>query len=300
MAEYDNALCERLKARFEYRGVNNPEVRRRVSLMNEKNKVDRMIRAERETRAKNAPKKIEPGFTSAKRRISGAEYRRRASESFAAESHIFIPDNGNFGLAYEKARLIRRRAESFNPRAYEARHPEVVKVVKKPDVKIKASRRPFKEVMVERISSMIPKRPESASEAGEKIVKRSPIPKGAVAAILLCTLLLLAVLYTYSSYTQIVADGKALQAERVELLEEKSRLTGLLEVRDDVREIESYATNTIGMVKSDLVETRHISIAGGERVEVVRANGGEEEGGLFSTVLSTVTANWDRLMDYLD
>ena len=299
MNEYE-VLCERLKARFENRGVNNPDVQSRVSLMKEKEKVDRRIRAQREAKKKSAPKKIEPGFTSAKRRLSGSEYRRHVYDSFDAEEHFFVPDNGRFGLAYEKARVIRRRAASFDRRAYEVRHPGAVKIVKKPKVEVKASRRSFKEVMGERIASMIPTRPESAREAGEKIVKRSPIPKGAVAAILLCTLLLLAVLYTYSSYTQIVADGKALQAEKVELLEEKSRLSGLLEVRDDVREIESYATNTIGMVKSDLVETRHISIAGGERVEVIRANGGEEQGGLFSTVLSAVSTNWERLMDYLD
>ncbi len=297
MNEYE-ILCERLKAKFENRGVNNPYVQNRVSLMKEKEKVDRAVRAEREMKKKTEPKKIEPGFTSAKRRLAGREYRRRVYESFDAEQHVFIPDGGRFGLAYEKGAAIRRRAASFNARAYEARHPGVV-VVRKPKKEIKASRRSFKEVMRDRIASMIPSKPDSARDTGEKIVKKMPVPKGVVAAVLLCTMLLLAVLYTYSSYTQIVADGKALQAERVELLEERSHLNNLLEVRDDVREIEDYATNTIGMVKSDLVETRHVSIAGGERVEVIKADG-TEEGGLFSTVLSAVSTNWERLMEYLD
>ncbi|MBR6051264.1 MAG: hypothetical protein IKP68_08700, partial [Clostridia bacterium] len=150
MNEYD-ALCERLKARFENRGVNNPDVQNRVSLMKEREKTERRIRAQREIEKKNAPKKIAPGFTSAKRRLPGAEYRRRVYDSFDAEEHIFVPDNGHFGLAYEKAKGIRRRAASFDRRAYEARHPGVVKSVAKPEVKVKASRKPFKEVMRERI-----------------------------------------------------------------------------------------------------------------------------------------------------
>lgn len=240
---------------------------------------------------------IEPGFTSAKRRIAGREYERRAYESFEAEKHFFVPDGGKFGLAFEKGAAIRRRAASFNVEAYERRHPKSEKAEKNKKAEAKRS---FSTVLSEKLSAALPRRSDAAPESNERFVKRSPLPKGAVVAVLICTVLLMVVLYTYSSYTQVVADGKALQAERTTLINERSRLVNMLEMRDDVREIEDYATNTIGMVKSDLVETRHVSIAGGERIEVIRAEGTEEDGGLFSTILSAMGTNWQGLFDSMD
>ncbi|MBQ7669906.1 MAG: hypothetical protein IJS45_04195 [Clostridia bacterium] len=293
-----NELCEKLRARFENRGINNPQVKNKISLHKEHTKAMRSARARREAmEEKYRASRIEPGFTSAKRRIPGREYERRAYESFEAEKHYFVPDGGNFGLAFEKGAAIRRRAAAFNVEAYERRHPknETVKETKK-----EPSKKTFASVLSEKISASLPRKSDGAPESNERYVRKSPLPKGVVAAVLICTVLLMVVLYTYSSYTQVVADGKALQAERTELLSERSRLVNMLEMRDDVREIEDYATNTIGMVKSDLVETRHVSIAGGERIEVIRAEGTEEEGGLFSTIMSAMGTNWQGLFDSMD
>jgi hypothetical protein len=240
--------------------------------------------------------RIVPGFTSAKRRLPGRDYRRHDYESFDAQIHEFIPDGGNFGLAFEKGARIRRRAESFNVAAYERRNPEAVRSKQT----VKKQKRSLGDILRERMSEIVRRRRDDDNETNEKKVVRSPIPRGVVAAILLCTVLLMVVLYTYASYTQVVSDGKKLQSEKVELMVERDRLVNLLEVRDDVREIEDYATNTIGMVKSDLVETRYVSIAGGERIEVIKADDTEEGGGFFSTILSAMGTNWERLMEYLD
>jgi len=289
-------LCERLKARFEHRGVKNPAVINRVSLQKEKGKAQKTARAAHMAKEKALrTSRIEPGFTSAKKRLPGKDYRRHEYESFDAERHDFIPDGGRFGLAFEKGARIRRRAESFNAAYYERRNPDAVR--KKT---VKTDRKSFGSVLAEKIKSLIPKKSDKSAEREERTVDRTPIPKGVVAAILLCTVLLMVVLYTYASYTQVVADGKALQSEKIGLMVERDRLVNLLEVRDDVREIEDYATNTIGMVKSDLVETRYVSIAGGERIEVVKADEPEENSGFFSTILSAMGTNWERLLEYID
>ncbi len=295
----NDMLCEKLRARFEYRGVNNPAVKNRVSLQKENEKKRKIAIAENEKRAKEyRDSRIEPGFTSAKQRLPGREYSRRVIDSFEAERHDFIPDGGRFGLAFEKGAAIRSRAEAFNVKAYERRNPSVVKRSKKEAAKT-APKKSFKSVMGEKIASLMPKREDTKPEDGERVIKRNPIPKGVVAGILVCTVLVMIVIYTFATYTQVVSDGKALENERTALMVERGRLINLLEVRDDVREIEDYATNTIGMVKSDLVESRYVSIAGGERIEVIKADE-PEEGGFFSNILSAMGTNWDKLLEYLD
>lgn len=292
-----NMVCERLRARFEYRGVNNPAVQSKVSLRKEKETYDKWVREQKKKRAKEAANsRVAPGFTSAKQRLAGGDYRRHFSESFDAERHEFIPDGGRFGLAFEKGARIRARAAAFDPVMYERRHPAVA-AKKNVPVKRTKKERSFASVVGEKIKASLPKKSDITPDEGERVVKRSPIPRGVVAGILLCTVLVMVVIYTFSTYTQVVSDGKELEAERVELMAEKSRLTNLLEVRDDVREIEDYATNTIGMVKSDLVETRHVSIAGGERIEVIRADEQQESGGFFSNILSAMGSGIEGLFD---
>ncbi len=294
-----NVLCDRLAAKFEHRGVKNPGVIMKVSLEKERARAERSRALQKKT--PEAPKKIEPGFTSAKKRLSGRDYRRRSFDSFEAESRDFIPDGGNFGLAFEKGKRIRQRAAMFNPAAYERRNPEAVKREKKQNSNItKEEKTPFKEVLTERLKSMLPRRSDVKAAPNERIIKKTSIPKGIVASILLCTVLLMFVLYTYASYTEAVTEGKKLQNEKVSLLLERDKLVNLLELRDDVSDIEDYAVNTLGMVKSDLVENRYVKIAGGERIEVVRADEPEEGGGFFATILSVMGTNWERLLEYFD
>ncbi len=294
-------LCGKLSARFENRGVNNPGVIRKVSLEKERVRAER----EREERVSDGKagvrRNIEPGFTSAKKRLSGRDYKRHAYESFDAEEHDFVPDGGKFGLAFEKGTRIRQRAAMFNPAAYERRNPEAVKREKKQNGNItKVEKTPFKEILKDRWRAMLPHSSDVKAAPGEKIVKKSSVPKGIVASILLCTVLLMFVLYTYASYTEAVTEGKKLQNEKVSLLLERDKLQNLLELRDDVRDIEDYAVNTLGMVKSDVVETRYVKIAGGERIEVIRENEPEEGGGFFAAILSVMGTNWERIMEYFD
>lgn len=293
----ENILCARLAARFEKRGVNNPAVIRKVSL----HKANELAKKQAESSGKAAKsKRVTPGFASAKLRIAGREYRRSGYESFEAECHEFIPDGGNFGLAFAKGCRIREKAARFNEAAYERRHPSVVARARAEEEKSKkASRKTLSEAVKEKFSSAFANKADKRAEEGERFVKRSGLPRGVVAAIMLCTVLVLVVVYTYSSYTQVVTDGKRLKEEKMELLAERDHLKNLIELRDDLRDIEDYATNTIGMVKSDLVETRYVSIAGGERIEVIRGEESGESGGFFSNILSAMGSNWDRLLDYI-
>ena len=69
--------------------------------------------------------------------------------------------------------------------------------------------------------------------------------------------------------------------------------------KNDIRVIEQIATEEIGMVKSNRVESKYISVAAGERVALPEA-AAEEESGVFTTLLSAAGSNWEKIMEYID
>ncbi len=292
-----NSLCERLSVRFANRGIKNPDVIERVSRENEKRYASKTANVNHKANARVARRTIlEPGFTSAKMRMPGRAYRRLPKDAFAETDGSYVSDGGRFGAAFVMGAQIRKRAERFDPAAYERRR----RLAPSPAKAEKKHKRSLGAAMKEELKKKLKDRTSDIDTGSEKVVKRSPLPKGLIAAILLCTVMLLVVVYTYSSYAQVTSEGTALQARKTELLVERDRLHNMLELRDDIREIEDYAVNNIGMVKSDLVETRYVSIAGGERIEVIRSDEPEEDGGIFSTLLTAMGGSWERLLEYLD
>lgn len=233
----------------------------------------------------NAGKQI-PGFTSAKKAAHEPSF-----ENYAAD--------GTFSYARAKAAGIRAYAAShahygYGAQSYgyeRAERSDATVGRKNPNAKARLS---FVEYIVRMFS-------KDANELNEKKVSSVPMSKSFIASVLLCTVMLMVVLFTYSSYTQLNNNVELLENEKQTLIAEQEQLESLLAVRDDIREIEDYATNVIGMVKSDYVETRYVSVADGERIEVISAQDEEEDAGnLFSTLLSAMGGNWERVLEYID
>ncbi|MBQ7714961.1 MAG: hypothetical protein IJT70_03720 [Clostridia bacterium] len=292
-----NVLCERLSERFANRGIKNPDVIERVSREKDKSRASKSANVNHKAKAKVARRTIlEPGYTSAKMMMPGSAYRRAPGNGSGTKEVAYVPDGGKFGTAFVMGAGIRARAERFDPYEYERRN----RIVPSSGKAEKKKKRTLGKAMKEEFKKKLKDRTTDIDTFNEKVVKKSPLPKGIIAAILLCTVMLLVVIYTYSSYAQVTSEGTALQSRKTELLVERDRLHNLLELRDDIREIEDYAVNNIGMVKSDLVETRYVSIAGGERIEVVRSEQPEESGGIFATLLNAMGGSWERLLEYLD
>ncbi len=132
-------------------------------------------------------------------------------------------------------------------------------------------------------------------------VKSSPISKGAIVAILLVAAIVLMVIFSLSEINSFKQDISALEGQRAQLRSEIEQLNLDIDRKNDVRTIEQVATEDIGMVKSNQVESRYISLYEGDRVEVVGTENTDGENyGVFSTLLSTFGNNWDTLRDYID
>ncbi|MDD6095591.1 MAG: hypothetical protein PUC29_07610 [Clostridia bacterium] len=132
-------------------------------------------------------------------------------------------------------------------------------------------------------------------------VKSSPISKSAIVAILLVAAIVLMIIFSLSEINSFKQDISSLESQRAELKGQIEQLYLDIDRKNDVRTIEQVATEDIGMVKSNQVESKYISLFEGDRVEVVSGEDKETENyGIFSTLLSTFGSNWETLRDYID
>lgn len=128
--------------------------------------------------------------------------------------------------------------------------------------------------------------------------EKKPFPLGAVVIVTICTVLLMVTVLSYvhiNEYTVEVAD---LKAELTSLEKDKKELTLELEKKNDMLEIERYAQENLGMVKSDQLTKKHITLQSEDKIEVVGEEPEkttEQESGIMSAIVNNVRG----LLEYL-
>lgn len=136
----------------------------------------------------------------------------------------------------------------------------------------------------------------TARHIAEHRTKRTPVPFATCALLAICTIMVMVVVYSFSQiheYSSLINDYKSQQKE---LARQATDLEIALEERDDIRNIEKTATEDIGMVSSDMVQSRFVSVATPDRVEVVKSE--EDSGGAFSSLLSVLGEKLGWVGDY--
>lgn len=293
----NNQLCEKLQYKFRNRGINGlfSAAQPSTHYTGQPAGASAAFSGHRAQSAQRAQNTQNTGKAQSARsgqrtqnihNVRGAQNPQNARN---AQPSSFASD-GKYGAAYARAARIRDYSECFNAAAYERRRG----IHGEKRIKIKKS---FGETVRKGFSSFFSR---EETDFSERQVKSTPIPKGFIAALALCTVLLMVVLNTFSAYSEISSEVKQLKKEQTELMQERDKASNLLSVRDDIRDIETYATENIGMVKSDYVETRHVSVAGGERIEIISNTEEEAPTGIFSTMLSAMGSYREKLLEYID
>ncbi len=142
---------------------------------------------------------------------------------------------------------------------------------------------------------------------GEIKKARTPIPIATISITIICTLMIMVIVYSSAQVYQYTMDVGALEYEISTLAKKQAELSLELEQKDDIRVIEDYATNVIGMVKGDTVEKRYITLSGGEKIEILdpdikedtEISANSNDTGFFSTILSAIGENFNALLEYL-
>ena len=129
--------------------------------------------------------------------------------------------------------------------------------------------------------------------------KQAPFPLGMVALLAVCTMMVMVMMNSFAQLYEYRREISDLRTKQEQLDAEAVRLNGLLEARDDIRTVEQIATEKIGMVSSDLVESRFVSLADSDRVEL-KDTGDSENTGAFSTLLSAIGENLGKISEYFN
>ena len=147
----------------------------------------------------------------------------------------------------------------------------------------------------------------AADRAREKVpevrLARAPFPIAAVSLLAIFVMMTMVIVFSFAQNFELSREITSLEAE-ARLVEQTEKALSLkLEERDDIRLIEDIAVNQIGMVKNNLVESRFVSVSGGDRVELAaqpETDEAAEKSGFFSTMLSAIGENLSKWREYID
>ena len=171
-------------------------------------------------------------------------------------------------------------------------------------VKRSASSRPSQITPATRKNNTAVSRARRAPAVKEVRMASKPFPMATVSLLAIFTVMIMVIIVSFAQNYELSSDIAALEAQAQALAQSERELALALEERDDIRVIEDIAINRIGMVRGNLVESRFVSVSGGDRIVLnnQEADTASEQGGygLFSTMLSAIGENLDKLREYVD
>ncbi len=124
---------------------------------------------------------------------------------------------------------------------------------------------------------------------------RTPFPFGLVAILVLITAMFLFMMMNYAQIDQYKGSIRDLQDEVAALQAEQKKLDVRLENKDDRAAFEAFATEQLGMVKSDSLNKYIITLSPQDKTEIMEYEPEEEDGfGYLFSGLAEVVRNFFR------
>lgn len=140
---------------------------------------------------------------------------------------------------------------------------------------------------------------KNLGRSDEKQIKKSEFPVGVIFAVVICALLFMLVVYCSMQKAIVEDEVSNLEAQVSALTNTEKALSIQLEMRDDLREIEKYAIETIGMVKKENVQTKYITTVGEEK-SVFIDHTAAEEANSNSAILSMFGDKLSEFVEYIN
>ncbi len=222
--------------------------------------------------------------TTAKAKTASA-YRSSANEKTATFDRVA------FSRAYERAANIREKAMNFD-----ASTRQIPRVDSRAGTKAKkASKEKFDLLAWIKDFAL-------GEQIEEKKIKSTPVSKGLILSAIVIAFIVVLMIFSLAQINEFKNEISGLESQKQELLTKIDDLNVAIDAKNDIRMIEDEATNRIGMVKSNQVATKYVTLTDGERVEVIDASDEAENGeyGVFGNLMSVMGANWDHLMEYIN
>ena len=295
----ENPLCQRLMAKFDGRGAaagndarvqtasftrvkkSSPAAAKVKSIADPFEETAQFVRGE--VRTKNVATAETVRFTKVNTKADSAMRRTAAYEMQTPFA------SGAYAKAYERAAYIRARAYDGSEARESARRETQRRQAAK-------GRKVFSGEWFSRIFTVL-----FGKDEDEVVVKKAPVSASLIIGVVLFAIVVMMIIFSFAQISEFKREISALDMEREALCEEINQLSLEIDLKNDIRVVEQIATEEIGMVKSNRVESKYISVAAGERVELpAAASEKAEESGMLSTLLSAAGSNWEKIMEYID
>lgn len=142
------------------------------------------------------------------------------------------------------------------------------------------------------------KRAAAAGNRTEEIeVQRGAFPVAIVALTLIAVLIIFSIVESLAQVYQTSSEIARMKAELEALKETAAGMELKLDEKNDIRNIRSIAVGELGMAEEDSMQRRFVSVSGGERIEILEAEGDDSSqagGVLFSSLGKSVSRFFDR------
>lgn len=117
-------------------------------------------------------------------------------------------------------------------------------------------------------------------------VKGTPLPVAMLICLLVCTMTVLSVVWGSAMVGGVAEEVDSLESQVAELAETRRELNQALDRKNDLREIERIAVEELGMIGTDLITKKYISVSGIDMIEAFGTEDKESVG--LSTLLSAI------------
>ena len=117
-------------------------------------------------------------------------------------------------------------------------------------------------------------------------VKGTPLPVAMLICLLVCTMTVLSVVWGSAMVGGVAEEVDSLESQVAELAETRRELNQALDRKNDLREIERIAVEELGMIGTDLITKKYISVSGIDMIEAFDTEDKESIG--LSTLLSAI------------
>lgn len=266
----ENPLCARLQAKFEGRGAASAGSKY----------VAKATRVANTKFAKNAvPFEEAVEFVHAGATRKTTAYKTQATAYNPAMGVTAQFTRTPYAKAYERAAKVRAQAASMKG---ETRVMNAVKPAKK-------------ETFLDKAIAFF-----RTEKLGEEMVETQKLSKGVIISAIVIVMIVMLMLFSLAQINEFKSEISSLENTKSELQTTIQTLNVSLDAKNDIRMIEDTAKNDIGMVRSNEVTSKYITVSGGERVEVIENEETNEDFGVFGTLMSAISGNWNHIMEYIN
>lgn len=138
-------------------------------------------------------------------------------------------------------------------------------------------------------------RPEPITPSVEVRAERKPIPKMFFVFLAFAAVIFMWLVMGMSDNYKTNREIDMLEKELAQLEETAEQLELRLEDKNDVKKIETLASERLGMVKEEYVQKEYISLSDGERIELIDNGEEETQGGvMLSSIFSALGDFFER------